>query len=63
MESNVVATEASKITRAKGRDEEIQNFIQKNKVYFNDPLFVTGVYMRPKVQKGVVIIFRIQILA
>lgn len=37
--NNLIATEASKITRAKRKDEDIQNFITKHKQNFEDPLF------------------------
>lgn len=37
--NNLVATEASKITRAKRKDEDIQNFIMKHKQDLEDPLF------------------------
>lgn len=45
VENNVIATAASKITRAKRKDEDIQNFIFANKKYFTDPLFVAGIML------------------
>ncbi len=43
--NNIIATAASKITRARQKDEDIQNFIEKYKSNFNDPLFVAGVML------------------
>ncbi len=43
LENHVVATEASKRTRARRREAEIQNFIMQNKKYFNDPFFNYGI--------------------
>lgn len=37
--NNVIATEASKITRARKKAEDIDKFIQKHKSNFDDPLF------------------------
>ncbi len=39
VENHVLGTMASKITRQKRKDEDIQNFIGSQKVNFNDPLF------------------------
>jgi len=44
-ENHVIATEASKITRARRKDSEIQMFIQGVGKYFNDPFFVAGVML------------------
>jgi|SRR6266404_1128998 len=38
-ENHILGTEASKITRARRKDSDIQNFIAKHKKYFNDPFF------------------------
>lgn len=43
--NNVIATAASKITRAKKKDEDIQKFIGNQKINFSDPLFVAGVML------------------
>jgi hypothetical protein len=43
VENHIIATEASKITRARRKDEEIQSFIMKNKIHFEDPLFNYGI--------------------
>ena len=45
VENYVLGTEASKITRAKRKDEDIQKFIQEKKLYFNDPFFVAGIML------------------
>lgn len=45
VENHVIATLASKITRAKRKDEEIQSFIQKVKKYLNDPFFIAGIML------------------
>lgn len=42
IEKRATATEASKITRQKRKDIDIQNFIRNNKKYFNDPFFNYG---------------------
>jgi len=42
-ENHIVATEASKRTRARRKEADIQNFIMKNKTHFNDPFFNYGV--------------------
>lgn len=44
-ENHIIGTEASKITRAKRREEDIQNFLQSVKKYFDDPFFVAGVML------------------
>lgn len=45
VENHVIGTAASKITRARRKEEEIYAFIQKIKLYFNDPFFVTGIML------------------
>jgi hypothetical protein len=45
VENHVIGTEASKITRSRRKDEDIQDFIQKNKVNFSDPFFVAGIML------------------
>jgi len=45
VQNHVLGTLASKITRLKRRDEDVQNFISEQKVNFNDPLFVAGVML------------------
>lgn len=43
VENHVVATEASKRTRKRRKEADIQNFIMENKKYFNDPFFNYGI--------------------
>jgi hypothetical protein len=43
VENHVIATGASKITRARRKEADIQNFIMKNKKYLNDPFFNYGI--------------------
>jgi hypothetical protein len=43
MENHTVGTEASKRTRAKRKEEDIQEFISKQKVNFDNPLYNFGV--------------------
>lgn len=43
IENHTIATEASKRTRTKRKEADIQNFIMRNKGYFRDPLFNYGV--------------------
>lgn len=45
VENHVIATEASKRTRARRKDQDIQAFIQKNKRFINDPLFIAGIML------------------
>lgn len=45
MENHVIATEASRITRLRKKENEIQSFIQKVKRYFSDPFFVGGILL------------------
>ncbi|MGA3291538.1 MAG: hypothetical protein ABSC49_00095 [Candidatus Microgenomates bacterium] len=45
VENHVIAIEASKRTRARRKDEDIQNFILKNRQFMRDPLFVAGVML------------------
>lgn len=45
IENHTVGTEASKVTRARRKDEDIQKFIQENKIYFSDPFFVAGIML------------------
>lgn len=45
LENHVIATEASKITRQKRKEADIQNFIQTVKKYFSDPFFVGGILL------------------
>jgi len=42
VENYVIATAASKVTRKRRKDQEIQSCIQKVKKYFNDPFFNYG---------------------
>lgn len=45
VENHVLGTIASKITRDRRRDEDVQNFVSSQKINFNDPLFVAGVML------------------
>jgi len=45
IENHTIASEASKITRARRIEEEIQDFIMENKKNLNDPFFVTGIML------------------
>lgn len=45
LQNNVIATAASKITRARQKDSDIQNFIKAKRNNFDDPLFVAGVML------------------
>jgi len=45
VENHVVATEASKRTRARRKEEDIQTFILEIKRFMNDPLFVAGIML------------------
>ena len=45
IEKREAATEASKITRAKKADQEIQRFVQEYKQFLNDPFFVGGIML------------------
>ncbi|MCX6706025.1 MAG: hypothetical protein NTV24_02875 [Candidatus Woesebacteria bacterium] len=45
LENHVIATEASRITRARNKDLIIQRFIQEIKGYLNDGLFVSGIML------------------
>jgi hypothetical protein len=45
VENHVVATEASKITRERRKESEIQHFIMENKRNINDPFFVAGIML------------------
>lgn len=45
IENNVIATQASKITRARKKTEDINEFIQRYKTNLNDPLFVAGIML------------------
>ena len=45
LEKRQAATEASKITRAKKADLEIQRFVQEYKQFLNDPFFVGGIVL------------------
>ncbi len=42
---HIVATAASKITRARRRANDVQLFIQSIKKYFSDPFFVAGIML------------------
>jgi hypothetical protein len=44
-ENHVIGTAASKVTRARRKEAEIQTFIQSVKEYFNDPFFIGGVML------------------
>lgn len=44
-ENHVLGTAASKITRKRRKDEDIQNFINLQKANFKDPLFVAGIML------------------
>lgn len=43
--AHVIATAASKITRAKRKREEVDLFVQSVKKYFRDPFFVAGIML------------------
>jgi hypothetical protein len=45
VENHIVATEASKITRERRKESEIQGFIMENKKNLNDPFFVAGIML------------------
>lgn len=45
LENHVIATEASRVTRAKKADQEIHRFIQEFKKFLNDPFFVAGIML------------------
>lgn len=45
VENHVLGTMASKITRSRRKDEDIQRFIQEQKGNFNDPFFVAGIML------------------
>lgn len=45
IENHVIATEASKRTRAKRREEIIQDFVIENRNNLDDPFFVAGVML------------------
>jgi hypothetical protein len=45
VENHVIATEASKRTRARRKDEDIRTFIQENRKFMNNPFFVTGIML------------------
>lgn len=45
VENHVVATEASKRTRARRKEEDIQVFILENRRFMNEPLFVAGIML------------------
>ena len=45
VQNHVIATEASKRTRARRKGEDIQNFIMENKKYFDEPFFVAGIML------------------
>jgi hypothetical protein len=44
-ENHVIATEASKRTRAKRKEVDIENFIMRGRNYLNDPFFVAGIML------------------
>jgi hypothetical protein len=43
--NHVLGTTASKITRARRKERDIQNFILEQKANFNDPFFVAGIML------------------
>lgn len=45
LENHVIATEASRVTRARKAESEINKFIQEFKIFLNDPFFVAGVML------------------
>lgn len=45
LQNHVIATEASRITRARNADLEIHRFIQRYKQFLNDPFFVAGIML------------------
>ena len=45
VENHIVATEASKRTRERRKEKDIQNFIQENRDFIHDPLFVAGIML------------------
>ncbi|HTK03714.1 MAG TPA: hypothetical protein VL401_03035 [Alphaproteobacteria bacterium] len=45
IKNHIIGTEASKITRARKKDRNIQEFILEHKKYLDDPFFVAGVML------------------
>jgi len=45
LENHEVGVIASKRTRAKQKETDVNNFIMENKRYFNDPFFVAGIML------------------
>lgn len=45
IENHILGTEASRLTRAKSKDEDIQQFIHSVRKYFDDPFFVAGIML------------------
>lgn len=45
LQNHVIATEASRITRARKAEQEINNFVQEHKKFLDDPFFVSGIMM------------------
>ncbi len=45
VENHLIATEASKVTRARRKESEIQNFILNYKRFIHDALFIAGVML------------------
>jgi hypothetical protein len=45
IENHILGTLASKITRAKRKDEDINQFVQKHKLNLDDPLFIAGIML------------------
>lgn len=45
VQNHVLGTEASKITRGKRKDADIQHFLSKNRCNFKDPLFISGIML------------------
>ncbi len=45
VENHVLGTKASKITRARRKERDVQNFILEQKTNFEDPFFVAGIML------------------
>ena len=45
LDNRTLGTEASRVTRARRKDGDIQNFIKSVKKYLNDPFFVAGIML------------------
>lgn len=45
IQNHVLGTEAARITKLKRKDADVQNFIDKNKCNFKNPLFISGIML------------------